>query len=189
MAIKVIAAPAALLTLAELRLHLKLDTTEGVHADDTLVAALLSAAHEYCEHYTQRSFGSQTLELALDRFPYGAIALARGPVAAIESVKYIDTDLVEQTVAGADYALDDYSTPAWLMPAYGLEWPATGEVANAVKVRYVAGADALPGAVRAALLLIVGHLYEHREAVAPGNLASVPMGANSLLDTVRVYTL
>ena len=56
---------------------------------------------------------------------------------------------------------------------------------NAVKVRYVGG-DMKP-AVRAALLLIVGHLYANRESVSPGNLTVVPMGANALLDTVKTY--
>ena len=45
----------------------------------------------------------------------------------------------------------------------------------------------VPPAARAAILLTVGHLFENREAVAPGTLAEVPMGARHLLDTIRVY--
>jgi len=39
MSVKVITPPAALFTLADLRLHLKLDATGGVHADDALISA------------------------------------------------------------------------------------------------------------------------------------------------------
>jgi uncharacterized phiE125 gp8 family phage protein len=193
MAIKIITPPAALLTLADLRLHLKLDTTGGVHADDSLIAAQLAAAHEYCEHYTGRSYGSQTLELALDAFPSGPIQLPRGPVTGVTSVTYIDSAQVTVVLSNAMYALDDYSAPAWLTFAYNTVWPDTLAAPNAVKVRYVAGASTLPSAVRAALLLIVGHLYEHRESVSSGNLASpsltiVPMGVDALLDTQREWS-
>jgi len=188
MGIKVITASAALLTLTELRLHLKLDTTLGVHADDTLIAAQLTAAQEYCQHYAQQSFGDQTLELALDDFPVGGIRLPRGPVTSVVSVTYVSTASVVTTVSSADYLLDDYGPQAWVIPAYGLDWPEPLDTVNAVKVRYQAGAATMPGAVRAALLLIVGHLYANRENVSAGSLARVPMGADALLDTVKDWS-
>ena len=104
----------------------------------------LEAAFAYCEHYTGRSLGSQTLELALDEFPAGDIQLPQGPVTSITSVKYYDTAEVLQTMDSADYSLDDYSDPQWLSPAYDTEWPDTLATVNAVKVRYVAGAATLP---------------------------------------------
>lgn len=189
MSIKIIAPPSALLTLEELRLHLKLDTTFGVHEDDTLVAELLTAAHEYAEHYTSRSFGQQTLELALDAFPSGPIQLPRGPVTSIVSVTYVDTQQATIVLDGASYSLDDYLMPAWLAPAYSTDWPEALDVPNAVKVRYTAGASTLPSAVRAALLLLVGHLYENRQAVSSGAaLTKVPLGVEALLDTQRVWS-
>jgi len=189
MSVKVITPASALLTLAELRLHLKLDTTGGVHEDDTIIAALLTAAHEYCEHYTGRSFGSQTLELALDEFPSGAVQLPQGPVTSVTSVTYIDTLQAITVLSSANYVLDDYSAPAWLIPAYDAEWPDTLDTTNAVKVRYVAGASTLPSAVRAALLLLVGHLYENRQGVSSGTaFTTVPLGVEALLDTQRMWS-
>ena len=91
MAIKTITAPTLLsiVSLAEMRLHCKLDTTGGVHADDSQLQIALGAAHGYAEHYTQNALGAQTLELALDEFPAngGSIELARGPVISITSVR------------------------------------------------------------------------------------------------------
>lgn len=186
MPVKVITAPIAALTLAELRLHLRIDAVAGVHEDDTLITDQLLAAQAYAEHHTGASIGSQTLELALDTFPTGPIVLPQGPVTGVTSVSYIDTAGAPQTLDSALYLLCDYGAPARLDPAYGTRWPATLGTPNAVKVRYVAGS--LPAAARAALLLIVGHLYTHRESVNIDKIVSVvPMGADALLDTIKNY--
>jgi uncharacterized phiE125 gp8 family phage protein len=176
--------------LADLRLHLRLDMFGGAttHPDDALIQSNLLAAREYAEHYTQRSIGQQTLELALDSFPDAGIELELG-AATITSIKYVDTALVEQTIASNLYTLDDYSFKHWAIPVDS--WPTTGAVANAVKVRYTTPA-ALPAAVTQALLLLTGHLYENREAVNTDrgvNPGEVPLGVKALLDTVRHWSM
>lgn len=171
--------------LATLRAHLRLDLLgDGTHPDDALITAYLSAAREYAEHYTQRSVGAQTLELALDTFPDAGIELPLG-AASITSIKYTDSALDVQTISSADYTLDDYSHTHWVIPVS--TWPTPAEVANAVKVRYVTPA-AIPTAVQQAILLHVGFMYENREAVNIGNITSeLPLGAKALLDTARIW--
>ena len=176
MGVKVITPAVAVLTLAQLRMHLRL--IGEPHPEDTLLLANLAAAVQFAEHYTARSIGAQTLELALDAFPAGPIELKQGPVASIISIRYIDSAGVEQTLASSAYALDDYGLEHWAIPVDG--WRATGSVANAVKVRYVAGN--VPPAVQSALLLTVADLYENREQT------SLSKGACALLDTVRDYS-
>ena len=184
MGYQVITPPTEPVTLADARLHLRVTDT----SEDTLIASLTTAAREYCEHYLQRSIGSQTLELALDEFPEGAIELEHGPCISITSIKYIDTTGVEQTLAGAAYTLDDYSHKSWAVRAYGTEWPDTLEAANVVKVRYVAGST--PSAVIAAMKLIIGHLYENREQSIVGvSVTELPLGVKALLDTKRIWSL
>jgi len=181
MGVKVITPAAQQIPTADLRAHCRIDGTD----EDALLAGYLAAAVGYAEHYTQRSIGEQTLELALDAFPAcGAIDLPRGPVASIESIKYLDAAGVEQTLSDTQYSLDDYGlVPRVILVADA--WPATDAVANAVKVRYEAGS--LPDAVKTALLLTVGHLFENREATAPDNLAELPLGVDCMLDTVKVW--
>lgn len=189
MGFKVISPPAPMLAIADLRLHLKLDAVAGVHPDDALVLSLADAAIDFCEHACDRSFGAQTLELALDQFPCTeAIALPRGPVQSITHIKYIDTASVEQTLAPSAYMLDDYSPTTFVVPALDTTWPDTLATVNAVKIRYLSGTAALPPTIRAAALLLVGHWYEHREAVAAGNWGEMPMGVRALLDTQRDYS-
>jgi len=176
MGIKVITPASAVLTLAQMRLHLRL--VGDPHPEDALLLSNLAAAAHFAEHYTGRSIGVQTLELALDAFPSGAIQLKQGPVTSIISIKYIDSAGVEQTLASTFYALDDYGIENWAIPVDG--WRDTGSAANAVKIRYVAGN--VPPAVQAALLLTVGELYENREQ------AELSRGACALLDTVKAYS-
>ena len=134
MGVKVITPAAQQIPTADLRAHCRIGTDE-----DALLIGFLAGAVGHAEHYTQRSIGSQTLELALDEFPTGSIELLRGPVTSITSIKYIDVSGVEQTLSNTLYTLDDYGLKAWAVPAFETDWPVTKAVANAVKVRYVAG--------------------------------------------------
>lgn len=187
MALKVVTPASAVLNLEALRRHCKIDPPDQANdADDDLTAAL-AAAQAYAQHYTGVSIGSQTLELALDQFPEGGILLPQGPVTSVTSVTYVDVDGDTQTLAGSAYSLDDYSTPQWLLPAVDTEWPATYATANAVKVRYVAGAATLDGAAAQALRLLVGLYFDNRDAADRGELSEIPFGVKALLDTVKVY--
>lgn len=188
MGYKVITAVASpVIALDVLRAHLRLDMLGGMtHPDDTLITAYIDAAREYAEHYTQRSVGVQTCELALDAFPTGGIDLPLG-AASIVSIKYIDAALVEQTIASTLYTLDNYSTDNFAIPTAA--WPTPAAVANAVKVRYTTSA-AIPAAVKSALLLLLAHMYQNREAVNTDRgvvAAEVPLGVKALLDTCRKW--
>ena len=175
MGVKVITPASNVLTLAQLRLHLRL--IGDPHPEDALLLSYLASAVQFAEHYTGRSIGVQTLELALDAVPDGPIELVRGPAISIVSIKYIAEDGAPWTVPETLYTLDDYGLKSWAVSA--TVWPATGAFANAVKVRYQAGN--MPPAVQSALLLTVGDMYENREAV------SLSKGACALLDTVKDY--
>ena len=176
MGVKVITPAANVLTLVQMRLHIRL--IGDPHPEDALLLSSLAAAVQYAEHYTGRSIGVQTLELALDAFPTGAIDLPQGPVITITSIKYLNAAGIEQTLSPSVYTLDDY---ALQNRAVGFaDWPDTGEFTNAVKVRYQAG-SILP-TVQAALLLAVAEMYENRESV------SLSKGVCALLDTVTVYS-
>lgn len=211
MAYKVITPATAPITLEELRAQLRLDTISGVNAEDSLIQDKLMGALELAELYSNRSIGVQTLEMALDEFPgacagvdpfdlpngalsllggnqSGAIELERGPVTSITQVTYVDTSGTVQTMDTTAYTLDDYSLKPWLVPAAGTSWPTTYAAINAVKIRYVTGYATLPYAVKAALLLIVGHLHKNRLNASSMPVTEIPMGACSLLDTIKIWS-
>lgn len=189
MAIKRIGLATEVMTRAEAKTHLRI--LAAVHPDDTYIDGLITAAREWCETYLERAIGAQTLELALDVFPTAFKLVPYVP--SVTSVKYLDINNVEQTVTSTDYVLDNYSSPALVVPAYGKVWPATYCTANAVKVRFVAGYDGnnpCPQTIIAAMKLMLGHLYENRQEDVLGNTRisfnSLPMGIYALLQAYRL---
>ena len=52
---------------------------------------------------------------------------------------------------------------------------------------YVAGVadSAVPAPIKHAILLMVGHWYANREAVAPGQMHEVPMAVDALIRPYR----
>lgn len=189
---RVITPPAVIepITTDDARLHLRLGDDEI--GNDALIAASITAAREYAEHYTGRSLAAKTLEMALDAFPSwgGEIELDMPPVTEVTSIKYDDTAGVEQTLSPSAWRFSDYGeAPRRVTPAYGTCWPSTRCQRNAVRILYTVGASC-PQVAKNAILLIVGHLFENRQEVLAGtglSATQVPMGAMALLDTVKVW--
>jgi uncharacterized phiE125 gp8 family phage protein len=173
-------------TVAELRQHGRISGT----ADDAWLMAAIGAARDKVEQEIGRALIRQTWTAYLDRFPLGFVRLPMPPLHAIASVKYIDPNGAQQTLASNVYESDTHSTPARFGLAYGRSWPSTRDQMNAVEVAYTCGyglaADDVPAPIRHAIMMIVAHLYEHRETVNDFQLHDIPMGASWLLDPYRV---
>jgi len=193
MAHKLITAPAAEpLDAATLKTWCRIDGSD----DDAILTGLcIPAARMACEAATGRALITQTWETVLDAWPAaGAIELLRAPVLAIDSVKYITTSGVEITLDGSAYALDKDSEPGWLLPAYGTDWPAALDTANAIRVRYSAGygpaAADVPQALRMWIALHAAAAYQNREAFQEGDR---PLAANpalsGLIDPYRLLVV
>lgn len=197
--IEVTTAPAAaVLSTANAKAHLRVNISD----DDTYIDTLVAVATKHAENVTGIRCISQVLTMRMDRFPCSApfansfIRIPFGPVSAIGSVKYIDTEGTEQTISSSDYVLDQYSLMARLYPAYSLYWPTPRNEPNAVRVQFTAGyADAATFAaakpnILHAIKLIVGHYYEQREPVVIGQtVAQLPMAVEALLNAERVTWL
>lgn len=162
MGIRVITPPTVEpVTLAEAKLHVRAnDTTE----EDAAIEAMITAAREECEHYLQRTIAPTVLGLYLDAFPAGPILLPRGPVISIAQVQYVDADGVATVLPQARYSLDEAQLEPWILPAFGFDWPATRDEANALRVTYTAGFTACPASIKAWIMLRIGTLYRFREA-------------------------
>ena len=187
MALIRIAAPASEpLTLAEAKLHCRVDGSD----EDALITALIVAAREQAEHETGRALVTQTWELVHDAFPE-AFVLRRAPIQSVTSIKYLDAATgAEQTLDPADYLLDKDSEPGYVVPAYGKAWLSTWPVPNAVRVRYVCGygiAAAVPIAIKQWMLLAIGTMYAQRESFVAGQICSIPDRFwSGLLDPYRL---
>lgn len=174
-------------TLAEAKLHLRVDHT----AEDDYITSLIIAGREWAEGVTRRAFISRTVRLSLDEFPT-EIKLPFGKTQSVSTFAYTDADGNAATLAsGSTYTLDSDSEPARLLPYYNTDWPSVYGIPNAIQITYVVGygaaATAVPTSIKQAILLAVGHWYEHREMVADaGVLAEVPLAAQALLTQYRI---
>ena len=172
---------APVVSVADAKSHLVIDHNE----DDNLVAMYIEQATAYCQAYTGIQLGSQGYSVYGDTW----CEVASLPLYPIDSVvvKYIDTDLIEQTMDSTDYVLDNKVYPAILYPASGTSWPALGAGVNVVTVEAITSDAPLQSQVSAAIYLMTGHLYEHREASSHESLAEIPFGIEAFLDQVRLF--
>ena len=84
------------------------------------------------------------------------------------------------------------AVPARVTVKDGESYPDTIGEADAVKVTFTVGYGAtaadVPESFKAAILLLVGHLFENREAVATGlTVTEVPLAWKYLLNSYRIY--
>lgn len=179
-------------TLAEAKLHLRVDAAE----DDALISALIVAATDAAEHLMGRAVLTQRWQLTLDCFDADEIALQRPPVTSIVSVKYLQaSDGVLTTLAGTEYTLaaaSDYT--ARVVPAWGKSWPATRDVPEAVQILFEAGyADAasVPEEIKAWIKMRLGSLYANREQWTAGRGVKIEANpfVDCLLDRYRAWVL
>lgn len=174
----------------EAKAHLRVSTG----ADDALIGSLIAAAREHVEARCRRALVTQVWDLYLDAFPAGEeIELAMPPLRAVESVTFFRDDGTSGVMSSLEYVVDAVGEPGAVVLAKGAGWPSAElRPRNGVRVRFEAGyggAEDVPRAIRQAVLLIVGALYENREQVivAQGvNLALLPFGIEALLAPFRV---
>lgn len=194
MDIRLITAPAAEpVSLADAQEHLRA-AVGGT--DATLIVAYLQAAREAVENHTSRALMPQTWELRLPEFPSSTIGLPIAPLMSVTSLRYTSAAGVDTLMASTAYQIEAPSgptaQPALLWPAVGTTWPGTRlDDRGAVRVTFSAGyanAAAVPAALRAAILLITGELYENREATTARPLTDNP-AVKRLLDPYRVRSL
>ena len=168
--------------LAEAKAHMAV----SIDLDDAYVTALIAVARHHVETVTRRALITQTVEMTMDYF-CGVILLSM-PALSVTSIRYTDTAGVDTLLSASNYDVDLYSEIPRITPKYGYFWPATKIELNAVRIRYQSGygpaAADVPPPIRQAILLMVSHLYEHRESVVQlerGALSELPQGLDRLL--------
>lgn len=169
-------------SLSEAKGHLVIEHNE----DDAQIVGLIRAARQAAEQQTQRAFIEQTWELRTARFDT-AIMLRRTPVISVDSVAYADENGDPQTVGSYQLLQGE---PAYVVPAYGESWPSTRGAGQDVTITYKAGygatPEAVPAAIRHAILVMVADFYEYRASVLVGaSVQPLPQSAQHLLMPYR----
>ena len=164
--------------------------------DDPEIAAMVSAARIVIEARSGMRLYTQTIEVRADVWPELAdpsrsdvLRLRVAPVQSITSVKYYQAlDDADTTLAASDYVTDLTGVPARIQVK--TSWPSTNDYVGNIRIRCIAGyatTKAIPAHLRQAVLLLVGHYYENREAVTDLKLMEVPEGINALIHSQAEY--
>jgi len=179
MALRLLTPPEGMpLTLAETKLHLRVDHS----ADDSYISALIAAAVSRTDGkdgFLQRAIMTQQWRLILDAFPPGEILIPLPPLQTIDEVRYFDAASAEQPF---DYVVDMDSAPARMWPAGA--WPTGLQSPMGVEIDFTAGYAEVPAAIKHGLLLLIGAWYENREQAVIGTIVQplpITMGADALL--------
>ncbi|MCL4818940.1 MAG: head-tail connector protein [Vicinamibacteria bacterium] len=158
-------------SLEEAKLHLRVDHA----ADDELIKLLVTAARQRVEAFTSRALCTQTWTLNLAGFPADAIEVPLPPLQSVTHIKYVDPAGTLQTWSADEYFVEIPSGPtaerARIYPRFDCSYPDTRAQPDAVEVQFVCGygnPDAVPAALRVALLLRLGDLYARRESGVTG---------------------
>lgn len=187
------------ITLEEAKSHLRVSDDDN----NDMLRLYIKAVRQNLDGmdgWLGRALVTQTWELTLDSFPCGEIRIPIPPLQSVTSIKYDDEDGNEQTVDAGDYTVDTLNEPGWVLVNSDESWPTTFNGINAVRVRFVAGYAPtndspndlranVPAPIKAAMLLMLGTLYENRGEVIVGQTAiTMPWASEALLKPYRVFT-
>lgn len=173
-------------TVAEAKLHLRVDQS----VEDSLIGGLITAAREYCEKRSKRTLITTAYRLDGYSFPSSAcsIRLDKGPLIAVQSVKYYDSAGTLTTITSTNYRVDITPVFGEIVPIDGYLWPVSqSNRPDSIQIAFTAGygaaATAVPAAAKQAMLLLIGNWYENRESVTPGSMTVVPYAVDALVST------
>lgn len=114
----------------------------------------------------------------------GALQPPKPPLVSVESITYINPSGESAVMPTADYKVIP-GDPGRIVPTYGKIWPVSLPQFGAITIRFTAGepdATTIPAAAKAAVKLTIGHLFENRENVVVGTIATeIPFTVKALL--------
>lgn len=178
-------------SLAEAKLHLKVDHV----ADDALITSLIKAARIHAEKFQGRAFISRVVRATIDGVPGREIVLPVSPVIAVRSITFYDVDDVANLVPSTDYLVDKDAWDGRVVLNDDADWPdIEARVAKTVVIEFDAGmgddSTSVPDDIKAAMKLMIGHWYTHREDTNQGQqVYEIPMASKALLGMDRAVNL
>ena len=192
-------------TLTELKASLRVTSS----AEDALLSQYITDARLIVERITGRKLINQTItayytgmgatcsgewwsgtRVASEKILYGTqrLELEFAPVQSVTSLEAVETDNSETAIASTEYYLDNYDDDmrSVIRPVTYISSGSRNE--NNVKAVYVAGyganASDVPSAIRRAIIVLAGKLYENRGDC--GEQCQADLGLSGLLSPYTI---
>lgn len=180
MRVSVITPPEPIVSLVEAKRHLRVEHD----SDNDYITSLIAVATAWLDApdgWLGRALGEQTLEIRFARWPR-PLCLPYPPEIEIVSVAYVDPAGVEQSWPVSE-------------PMFYDNLPAVRGRDGDIRIRWKAGhapkdgKSTVPAPIKHAILLMVGHLFAHRDAVTATTAKpeQLPLGVEALLGPYRVW--
>ena len=171
-----------MITLPEAKLFLREDEADN----DTIITDLIVSLSKTLEDVLGISLLQQTWRYIFERFPYSnyPIQLPRPPIQSVSSIRYVDTDGVQQTFPEAKYGVD---LDLELVYLTGNEtWPSTKAFRNrpTISIEYVTGyltAADVPGDLILKLKEVMSSTYDARNPNQDFSLAGIASYARNIV--------
>ena len=180
--------PTDVVSLATAKEHLRVE-----HADeDTLITTFIGVAYDHVQAYTNTHLAETEVAHNFDHLhEYTNIHV--GPRVTINTdsgkgVSYVNADGVKTFLDSEDYEFDGGSYPARLRI---LNEPIdVKDTVNAWQIDTKSGYNntTRPDALVAAMLLVIGHLYENRQDVTPFRVYETPLASRYLMNPHRLVS-
>jgi len=161
------------ITLAQVKAQSNIDFAD----QDAGIELMIDAAIALLDGHTgtlRRALIEQTWQQDFAAFPVCELRLPLGDLISVSSVTYYDNNNAQQTLATSVYAAFSNPQGPFLKLKPEQSWPSSYSRDDAVRVTWKAGfgdaADDVPADIRQAMLMLVGHWFENREAVVIGEI-------------------
>lgn len=162
----------AILPLADCKEHLRVRHDD----EDVLISQLRDAAIGHVERGSGVVLAPAQFRWTLRSFS-PRVELPMRPATSIEATAYEDASGAEQPYTAR--LVDGYA-----LPAVNEAWPTAYGYAAIDFTAGIAAPDDAPELL-AAVKLLLGHLYNHREASAADTMKEIPLGVDALIGTYR----
>jgi uncharacterized phiE125 gp8 family phage protein len=181
------APPAALLSTADLKAHLRVQHDD----EDALIDSYAAAAVDHCQRLAQRAFLTQGFTYVIRNgagWRMGRVQLPMPPLAAVAAVRVRTTEEGAASVIPAlNYHVDSASEPGVVTQLAGFQAGAVHEF------DFLAGtgtAANVPPELVQAVRLLAAHWYENRESGLVGTISKeIEFAVSALVEPYRMRVL
>lgn len=179
------AEPPVSLELARQQCQIDADITD----EDVLIDGMIKAAVDYCERQLGLTLITQEKQYI---GCFSSVIELTPNLLSVESIKYVDTEGVEQTLS-ADQYYNDIASVVGKVIKIGT-YPSTQAThPQPVTINFTCGygdADAVPDSIKQCILMLVGHWYRNRESVSVGTINSeMEFTTTALLNNYRLVRI